>query len=185
MRKHLHIGWLKSYGTHRRVTAFWAVALLALTVPWVIKGCQMTPEKTGLVHEDCAVLSIYDGDTMTVRCDGEKIKVRLYCIDAPEMAQKPWGKMSRDHLRKTVERRVDIKIIDHDRYRRAVAEVSAGTVNLNLRQVNKGWAAVYDRYCKSIEYKQAERAAASSGLGIWGDRGLQQTPWIWRKNKGG
>ena len=37
------------------------------------------------------VLSIGDGDTISVLERGQKIKVRLACIDAPESAQTPFG----------------------------------------------------------------------------------------------
>jgi hypothetical protein len=39
----------------------------------------------------CTVASIHDGDTLRAVCDGERLQVRLYCIDAPEMSQAPRG----------------------------------------------------------------------------------------------
>ncbi|MEB3354722.1 MAG: hypothetical protein VKM34_10905 [Cyanobacteriota bacterium] len=44
------------------------------------------------------VLSIGDGDTLRVRQGGRAITVRLACIDAPEIAQSPWGQQARRHL---------------------------------------------------------------------------------------
>ena len=44
------------------------------------------------------VLSIGDGDTLRVQALGRTITVRLACIDAPEMAQSPWGQKARQHL---------------------------------------------------------------------------------------
>ena len=41
------------------------------------------------------VLSIGDGDTITVREESQRIKVRLACIDAPETSQTPYGMDSR------------------------------------------------------------------------------------------
>lgn len=43
------------------------------------------------VGDECRVVNIYDGDTMTLQCPGnaEQTKVRMYCIDAPEMKQAP------------------------------------------------------------------------------------------------
>jgi endonuclease YncB( thermonuclease family) len=40
------------------------------------------------VHS-ASVLSIGDGDTITVREGSQRIKVRLACIDAPETSQSP------------------------------------------------------------------------------------------------
>jgi endonuclease YncB( thermonuclease family) len=45
------------------------------------------------------VLSIGDGDTISVLERGKKLKVRLACIDAPETAQTPFGVASRNQLK--------------------------------------------------------------------------------------
>ena len=37
------------------------------------------------------VVSIGDGDTMRVRDGGRLLTIRMACIDAPEIAQKPYG----------------------------------------------------------------------------------------------
>jgi len=141
---------------------------------------------SGAQGEFCEVTKIYDGDTMTLICPNqtEKVKVRLYCIDTPEMQQKPWGQDSRDHLRSIAGTQVKLVEIDKDRYGRIVGEVyTANNVNLNLEQVRAGKAAVYDAYCKKSEYKTVEQQAQSAKLGIWSESGLQQTPWDWRKQK--
>jgi endonuclease YncB( thermonuclease family) len=44
------------------------------------------------------VLSIGDGDTIRVSRQGLPITIRLACIDAPEMAQSPYGQQSRNYL---------------------------------------------------------------------------------------
>lgn len=137
-------------------------------------------------NDECEVLSVYDGDTLTLQCpkNPEKTKVRMYCIDTPEMKQEPWGKRARDHLRSIVGKNVRVVEINKDRYGRTVGEVYAGQVNLNVAQVEAGQAAVYDAYCKKPkEYKAAEERAKSAKKGIWASSGLQQTPWDWRKQK--
>ena len=135
-------------------------------------------------HE-CEVLKIYDGDTMTLQCSGqtEKTKVRLYCIDTPEMRQNPWGTEARDHLRSIAGHAVKLIEVDKDRYGRIVGEVYNGEINLNLAQVQAGKAAVYDAYCKKSLYKEAEQQAKEAQLGIWAKPGIHQTPWEWRKSK--
>ena len=45
------------------------------------------------------VLSIGDGDTISVLERGQKLKVRLACIDSPETAQMPFGVASRNQLK--------------------------------------------------------------------------------------
>ena len=131
----------------------------------------------------CEVIKVYDGDTLTLQCPGrnEPTKVRMYCIDTPEIKQKPWGIQARDHLRAIIGKTVQIKEIEKDRYGRIVGEVYSGNVNLNLAQVKAGQAAVYHTYCKNAEYKLAEQQAQAAKSGIWSQPGLQQTPWQWRK----
>lgn len=43
------------------------------------------------------VVSIHDGDTITILQDKQQIKVRLFGIDAPELKQ-PYGKKSKQFL---------------------------------------------------------------------------------------
>ncbi len=130
---------------------------------------------------ECKVLKIYDGDTMTLQCQSAKVKVRLYCIDTPEMRQKPWGTQARDYLRSITPQSVRLVKIDKDRYGRIVGEVYSGDINLNLAQVEAGKAAVYNTYCKKQEYKEAENKAKEAKKGIWSQSGLHQKPWIWRR----
>jgi len=132
----------------------------------------------------CEVASIYDGDTMRVRCDGELIKIRLYCIDAPEMGQKPWGRESRDYLRSITPERVMMRPVTKDRYGRTVGELFASpeeSTSLNLALIETGQAAAYPKYCNESRYYQAQDKARSLGLGIWAKAGLQQRPWEWRR----
>jgi endonuclease YncB( thermonuclease family) len=142
------------------------------------------PAKDG----SCVVKKIYDGDTVTLTCPGQAddTKVRMYCIDTPEMKQTPWGEKSRDNLRGMIAigDRVKVVEIDKDRYGRVVGEVlTMSGKNLNMEQVKSGFAAVYDAYCKKPEYKPLEAKAKSSKLGIWAKSGMQQTPWEWRKEQ--
>jgi len=131
----------------------------------------------------CQVLNVHDGDTLTLQCRAEKIRVRMYCIDAPETQQKPWGEQARDYLRSLVSTTVRLVSIDKDRYGRVVGEVYNGKTNLNLAQVREGQAAVYKAYCKKPEYPLAEEQAKAAKRGIWSKAGLHQTPWQWRKEK--
>ncbi|MGH8626662.1 MAG: thermonuclease family protein, partial [Gammaproteobacteria bacterium] len=76
--------------------------------------------------ENCAVLKVHDGDTLHVLCgqhtdQPRMLKIRLHCLDAPELAQAPWGREARDHLRALVAKGpVTLRIIEKDKYRRSV-----------------------------------------------------------------
>ena len=133
-------------------------------------------------NPSCSIRSVPDGDSVTVACNGERHKVRLYCIDAPEMGQRPWGPESRAALRKLLRRndRIQLVIHDIDSYGRQVAGIFHRGENVNLRMVTGGHAAVYRRYCKLPEFYTAEAAAREAHRGIWEKKGLHQTPWRWR-----
>ena len=156
------------------------VVLLLVSYDWIRKSWFPPPP------DHCEVLNIYDGDTMTLQCPGqsEKTKVRMYCIDTPEMKQKPWGTQARDHLRAIAEgKMVQLVEVNKDRYGRVVGEVYSDDINLNIAQVKAGYAAVYKAYCKKPEYNSVENEAKQAKLGIWSQPGIQQTPWEWRKQQ--
>jgi endonuclease YncB( thermonuclease family) len=131
----------------------------------------------------CTVNSVYDGDTMRVTCEGKRMKIRLYCIDAPEMGQRPWGMESRDYLRAISPERVTVVAHGRDRYSRTVGEVftdNRARENLNLAMVRSGNAVVYPKYCNDRQYYQAEDKARKSQFGVWEKPGVHQQPWQWR-----
>ncbi len=175
--------WIIDSIRHRRILLFWAAVLIFLPLPWLIKGCAQPVISTSQSLDNCSVQSIHDGDTMTVSCDGQRMKVRLYCIDAPELGQRPWGKESRDFLRSITPERVTVLAKTKDRYGRTVGEVFIADEtgeNLNLAMVSTGQAAVYTKYCTKRQYVQAEDEAKKANAGIWEKPGLHQQPWEWR-----
>jgi len=178
---------LSDYLNHRRIVLFWAVAVVGLAAPWLVRAVADGPATHPAGDMlSCEVASIYDGDTMRVRCDGEMMKVRLYCIDAPEMGQKPWGRESRDYLRAIMPERVLVRPVTKDRYGRTVGEVftpADSRRSLNLSLVSAGRAAVYDRYCSDSGYLGAQRNAVAGSVGIWRVPGQQQHPWVWRQTR--
>lgn len=168
---------------HNRLSALWAVTLVALTLPWLWGGLFGAPWQGSTAvgnRQSCTVERIYDGDTITAVCNGQRVRVRLYCIDAPEMDQEPWGRLSRDYLRRITPRDITIATHDRDRYGRVIGELFDGERSLNLALVEAGEAVVYPRYCNERRYSVAERQARQAGQGVWAEPGLQQRPWQWR-----
>lgn len=161
----------------QRLGLFRAAALIVLALLWL-------PSFSADSARSCTVNSIYDGDTMRLSCNGKRMKVRLYCIDAPEMKQRPWGRESRDYLRAITPERVTVVARDRDRYGRTVGEVftdEEDRENLNLALVWSGNAAVYPKYCNDRQYYRAEGEAKKLQSGVWEKPGDHQRPWAWRQ----
>ena len=133
------------------------------------------------------VVSIGDGDTIRVR-HGDKVEtIRLACIDAPEMAQVPYGDQARRYLqtRLRLEQEVTIHLLNTDRYGRTVAVV-IGDINLNLALVEDGQAFVYPKYlgqCDATEYLEAEYRARRHRFGVWQLPGGIERPWQFRHGR--
>jgi endonuclease YncB( thermonuclease family) len=135
------------------------------------------------------VLSIGDGDTIRVLQGDQRITVRLACIDAPELAQSPWGAMARHYLAERLPRgsTVTIRPQTTDRYGRTVAEV-IGEINLNLVMVEDGQAFAYRHYlhqCDAQAYLEAEYRASRHRYGIWQPPGGIERPWLFRHARHG
>lgn len=131
----------------------------------------------------CTLVHVVDGDTLHLKCGDTNINARLYCIDAPEMDQAPWGAAARDQLKALVGKRVEVAVKALDRWDRPVVEIlTQGEPSPGLALVAAGEVAVYPRYCSEPAYLEAEASARAAGLGIWSAEGLQRTPWVWRRH---
>lgn len=130
--------------------------------------------------EACTLTKIHDGDTANATCRGKPVKIRLYCIDAPEISQKPWGHKSRDYLREMTPQRFTLRQHEKDRYGRTVGELFYGSRSLNLAMVMAGQAAVYPQYCDESRFFAAQKSAKAARRGIWAKPGLHQRPWEYR-----
>ena len=132
------------------------------------------------------VLSVGDGDTITITNGAQKIRVRLACIDAPETSQTPYGMESRQALQKLlpIGTEVTVHTKTSDRYGRTVGEVLKGSTNINQQQVASGNAFVYWQYisgCDRQTYSRLENDARLRRLGVWSVPNGIQRPWEYRK----
>lgn len=131
------------------------------------------------------VLSVGDGDTIRVSEGPNRLTIRLACIDAPEMAQAPYGAASREYLQglAPVGSVVSLKAQTKDRYGRTVAEVFRNGRAVNLAMVQSGQAFAYRKYltdCNGGAYLAAEAQAKQSRRGVWAVSGGIERPWDWR-----
>ena len=142
------------------------------------------------------VQRVVDGDTIYVIDNfGQKFKVRLTGIDAPEQNQ-PYGLASTYHLRELLLNKFVLleskpkkgKPYSVDRYKRVLAKVILNGKDVNLSQIQSGYAWHFKRYQKqqsSLDresYSEAELNAKKNELGLWGEK-KTIAPWKWRKIK--
>ena len=137
-----------------------------------------------------SVLSIGDGDTITVTEGSKRIKVRLACIDAPETSQSPYGMKERKKIQGLlpIGSQVTLRTKATDRYGRSVSEVLRGAININQSLVGSGNAFVYWQYiggCDRQTYSRLENDARLKRMGVWGVPGGIQRPWDFRKGRKG
>ena len=125
-----------------------APALFISLLPFVL-GCSSVLELPTVQISQC-----YDGDTCTTS-KGEKI--RLACIDTPELRGKKANplaaKQARDYVRaRVVGKTVYISRLNTDRYGRTVAELFIERENLQRELVDTGHAKVFWKYAKQCSW---------------------------------
>ena len=145
---------------------------------------------TGMPANSASLLSIGDGDTITVTEGSGRIKVRLACIDAPETSQSPYGMEARRALQGLlpIGSQVTLRTKATDRYGRSIAEVLKGSTNINQSLVGSGNAFVYWQYisgCDRQTYSRLENNARLKGVGVWNVSGGIQRPWDYRRSRRG
>jgi micrococcal nuclease len=120
------------------------------------------------------IVSVGDGDTLRVATGAKTITVRLACVDAPETAQVPYGKVAAVRLKQLLPagQQVTLKLVDTDRYGRSVAKVYKGDLSINLALVQEGQAVVYRQYlngCPELRERliKAEANAKGRKIGFW------------------
>jgi len=145
----------------------------------LISGCHASdPAATGSL---LPVVSVADGDTITVAVNGVDERVRLIGIDAPELHNPTeptecFAQESADFARgmlagRSVRLVADPSQDDRDKYGRLLRYVflPAG-INVNATLVESGFAYEYsydNRYQFRDEFLADQRSAQSGGVGLW------------------
>lgn len=136
------------------------------------------------------VQRVIDGDSLEVKYAGlfsflrRPFPVRLYGIDAPELAQ-PCGPESRDQLAALVRRGgIRLEEVATDRYGRTVGllyPTSRRRECVNVAMVRSGLAWWYRRYgSRELGFPQAEAEAKTRRRGVWQDGDRTTRPWDYR-----
>lgn len=128
------------------------------------------------------VVSVHDGDTLTVLEGKTQYKIRLDGIDAPELSQ-AYGRVAKDFASKfAFGKTVEVKVSGVDRYGRYLGEVFVDGRSLNRELLKAGLAWHYKQYSKDATLAALENSARGGRLGLWKDA-HPQAPWDYRKRK--
>lgn len=128
------------------------------------------------------VISVHDGDTLTVLIEQRQVRIRLTEIDAPELGQ-PFGTRSKQSLSELCfGKTAELDVRSRDRYGRTLAQVTCAGTDANAAQVRRGYAWTYTRYASRDSPLHAlQLEARTVQRGLWGDP-TPIPPWHWRRN---
>lgn len=144
--------------------------LFLLLILIFISGCTtgniILEEKQGPFK----VIKVVDGDTLDLN---NSMRLRLSAINTPEVGecyyQEAKDKLSSLVLNKDVYIEKDIS--DMDKYGRYLRYVYLNSIPVNKYLVQEGYAKVFDKYkddtSKHAEFKEVEKLANQSKLGVW------------------
>ncbi len=142
--------------------------------------------RTGLIR----VGQVYDGDTVGIIDRGRPEKLRLIGIDAPEMAQRPWGKRAKQHLEDILDASswtvsFESDVVDRDKYGRRLGYLRTPDGRLiNEMMLRDGYAVLFT-FPPNVKYAglftAAQREARERRVGVWGRNGLRQEPAEYRR----
>lgn len=151
-------------------------AVVAWMALLVAGGCGAAESLSG------RVVSVRDGDTLEVMRAGRAVRVRLWGVDCPELAQ-AFGQRAKQRTSDLVfGREVRVTVVDHDRYGRLVGQVGIDGRDLGEALIQAGMAWWYRHHAPDRRsYEQAEREARAARRGLWAD-GNPIAPWRYRQD---
>ena len=126
--------------------------------------------------------SCVDGDTVWLKINGKKEKVRLLGIDAPEVAKEgvlgeEYGEDAKNYLCNSLEKsksisiEYDINSDKRDKYDRVLVWLFVDDINMNKLLISKGYASVkyvYNNYKYIYDLCLEQGNAYKKKVGIWG-----------------
>lgn len=128
------------------------------------------------------VVSIQDGDTITVLQGSSTHRIRLQGIDCPEKGQ-AFGNVARQFTSDLAfGKKVKVKYEERDQYKRYLGTVYVGDRNLNKELLKAGLAWHYKEYSQDPVLAGLEIKARLDKKGLWSDpRAIP--PWEFRRSK--
>jgi endonuclease YncB( thermonuclease family) len=129
------------------------------------------------------VIDVSDGDSLTLLlANGTQVKIRLSCIDAPELLQDFGERAKHDLSERVLQKLVKFRSESIDRYGITLGYVFLGTTNVNLEQVKAGFAWENRHFCHDPAFVNAQYYSKSAGLALWSQKN-PTPPWDFRKGK--
>jgi endonuclease YncB( thermonuclease family) len=133
---------------------------------------------------DAQVVRIVDGDTLCVRCQAGDLVLRLWGVDAPERDQ-VWGMESKVALgRLCIGEKVRVVVVDVDRYKRRVCNVTlpdGRDVGNELVRAGAAWWAADYAPCDLVK-RGLQFEAQAGKVGLWFHPPCQ-APWRHRQEQ--
>lgn len=151
------------------------------TAIFLMSVCAAT---TGLAAQNCLIVGVADGDTLTARCGAagsyKQLKIRLSEIDSPEDKQ-AFGARSKQSLSDLCfQQQASITGDKLDKYGRTLARVECRGKDAAMHQVQSGMAWAFTKHLTDQAIKSAEGVARAGRAGLWADAG-PVAPWEWRQ----
>lgn len=173
------------------VAALYAFKALALLLGMGAHG-QSETHKPYTPEFTARVIHVDDGDTLiALRSDGQKTKVRLANIDAPEIDHgrcrpgQPFAEKSTQALKELAHGKDAAFICTTlDQYERHICDVQVNSKSVNRELARQGlaWAnRARPTYLRDISILEAERDAAAARRGLWSETSPME-PWAWRRD---
>lgn len=158
---------------------------LAASLFMLLQGA--APAAESPISYDGKALAVIDGDTLEATVSGRAARLRLYGIDAPELAQ-DHGESARAELRQMIEgKELRIGAIDVDQYGRLIALVEVNGQNGNAAMLASGYVWAYRAYLDPADAERfcdREAAARDARRGLWRDEPrFWEAPWDFRERQ--
>jgi endonuclease YncB( thermonuclease family) len=160
------------------IAAVIGIGMVLMRAPW-LEDFFGSPDFAGPAR-------VIDGDSLEI---GE-VRVRLFGVDAPELAQRCTGADGQDYACGRAAREFLTAMIDgrpvtcrregRDRFRRVLARCESARDDLGAAMVRQGWAVAFAG-SDGDGHRSLERAAQRARLGLWAGR--FQRPEEWRRER--
>ena len=128
------------------------------------------------------VVSVADGDTITVLYGKKEYKIRFQHIDCPESSQAFGTKAKQVLSNKVFGKTVTVRWTEKDRYERILGDVYIGKRRINAEMVQEGMAWHYKFFSKDATIAAAQTKAKAGKVGLWSQPD-PVAPWEFRRKK--